>query len=273
MAVDGQEPASAPTTIGLYYGLMLAGLRAKLNHRTDFLIMAGAALAMQALGYVFLWIVFRQIPSIAGWQLWELILVYAMVFMTEGFVSLLFEGLWRFNGILNRGEFDLFLTRPLSPILQILVYDVGLNGIGNIVLGGVMATQAILHVHLEWTPIRMIMVSILFVSAVLVRGATVLAAAALGFWTGSPQNSAMQLVHSIASFAQFPLSIYGRGLQALLTFGIPFAFISYYPAAWLFSKPGIGWIGLLTPVVAIHCLVAARWLFRHGVSRYQREGN
>jgi viologen exporter family transport system permease protein len=257
----------------LYAALLGAGLRAKLNQRADFLIMAGAAVLMQAMGYLFLWIVLRQIPSVAGWTFWQLVVVYAMVFITEGCVSLFFEGLWRFSGLLNRGELDLFLVRPVPVLLQVLVHDVGMNGIGNIVLGAVMVAQALTHVNVAWTPLTVLIALVLFVSAVLVRGATVLAAASLGFWTGAPQNSAMLVVHNLASFAQFPLSIYGRGLQAFLTFGVPFAFVSYYPAAWLFGKEHLGWVGLCTPLVAAYAVCAARALFRRGLTRYESAGN
>lgn len=262
-----------PAIIPLYSALLAAGVRAKLNQRADFLIMAGGAMLVQAMGYMFLWIVFRQIPTVAGWTFWELVVVYAMVFITEGCVSLFFEGLWRFNGLLNRGELDLFLVRPVPVVMQVLVHDVGMNGIGNVVLGAIMVAQALVHVDIDWTPLAALIAIVLFASAVLVRGATVLAAAALGFWTGAPQNSAMHVVHQLSSFAQFPLSIYGRGLQALLTFGIPFAFVSYYPAAWLFGKEHIGWIGLCTPLVAAYAVLCARALFRRGLGRYESAGN
>jgi ABC-2 type transport system permease protein len=49
--------------------------------------------------------------------------------------------------------------------------------------------------------------------------------------------------------------------------------VSYYPAAWLFSKQHIGWIGLLTPLVAVYCVLAARWLFLRGLNRYEGVGN
>ncbi len=262
-----------PSPVRLYGSLVLAGMQAKLNYRADFLVMAGAAILMQAMGYVFLWIVFRQIPTVAGWTLWELVVVYALVFITEGCVSLFFEGLWRFNGLLNRGEFDVFLVRPVSPVLQVIVHDVGMNGIGNVLLGSVMVAQALWHADLDWTLPKVLIALVLFASAVAVRGATVLAAAALGFWTGSPANTAMHVVHNMANFAQFPLSIYGRGLQALLTFGVPFAFVSYYPAAWLFGKEHIGWIGLLSPLVAVYSVLAARWLFEQGIRRYESTGS
>lgn len=77
----------------------------------------------------------------------------------------------------------------------------------------------------------------------------------------------------MASFAQFPLSIYGRGLQVLLTYGVPFAFVSYYPAAWVFGKEHVGWVGLLTPAVALYAALMARAIFRLGLRRHESTGN
>ena len=42
----------------LYGTLVLACLKAKINYRADFLIMAGSAALMQGMGYIFLWVVF-----------------------------------------------------------------------------------------------------------------------------------------------------------------------------------------------------------------------
>ena len=257
----------------LYGVLVLACLKAKLNYRVDFLIMAASAALMQGMGYIFLWVVFRQIPTVAGWSFWEVACIYALVFITEGFVSLFFDGIWRLNWMINRGELDVFLVRPLSPLLQVIVTDLGMNGVGNIVLGAAMIVQSLVHLDLVWTSGRVAVALILLASAVAVRGATVLASAACGFWTGAPQNSVMFVVHNLSSFARFPLSIYGRNLQALLTFAIPFAFVSYYPAAWMFGKAHIGWIGLLTPLVALYAVFASCWLFRRGMGRYESAGN
>src|SRR5688572_26767456 len=101
-----REPVS---TLALYGALISAGVRAKLNYRADFLIMAASAMLMQTMGYVFLWIVLQQVPAVAGWSFWELVVLYALVFVTEGCVSVFFEGLWRLNGLLHRGDFDVFL--------------------------------------------------------------------------------------------------------------------------------------------------------------------
>jgi ABC-2 type transport system permease protein len=272
-AMRDEAARGGVSSLRLYGALVLAGLRAKLNYRADFLLMAGTAVLMQALGYVFLWIVFRQIPSVLGWSFWELVVLCALVFFTEGMVSVFFEGLWRFNWLLHRGDFDVFLVRPVSPLLQLSTYDVGMNGVGNIVFGAAVLARALWHLELDWTLGKALIAVVLLASTVVVRASTVLAATSLGFWATAPHNNAMQVVHNLASFAQFPLSIYGRGLQALLTYGVPFAFISYYPAAWLFGKEHIGWIGLLTPLVAAAAMLGARALFERGIRRYEGAGN
>jgi ABC-2 type transport system permease protein len=264
---------SVSRMLTVYAALFFAALKAKFNYRADFWIILGSTVLVQSLGYIFLWVVFRQIPAVAGWTLWEAVCVYAMIFITEGFVSFFFEGLWRLNWLLYRGEFDSFLVRPVPPLLQVIVCDVGLNGLGNILLGGAMLAQAFHHLAIDWTPLKVLVAVVLLISAVLVRVATVLASATLGFWIGSPYNSIMFVVHSLSDLARFPLPIYGRGLRAMLTFGVPFAFVSYYPAAWVLAKAHVGWIGLLTPLVALVGLSAAAWAFRRGLQSYEGAGN
>ena len=60
-----------------------------------------------------------------------------MVFFAEGVGSLFFEGTWRMNQYVNRGELDFLLLRPAPPMGQVMASDVGMNGLGNILLGGV----------------------------------------------------------------------------------------------------------------------------------------
>jgi ABC-2 type transport system permease protein len=72
--------------------------------------------------------------------------------------------------------------------------------------------------------------------------------------------------------ARYPLSVFGMAVQAGLTLVVPFAFIGFFPAAWLLDKQH-GWIGLLTPVVAVAWILIARTVFRKGLLRYESAGH
>lgn len=107
-------------TLYLYWRLLSQQIKAILEYQADFFILVFAAILTQLLGIVFLKVIYMQIPDINGWLFWEVAFMYAMIYLTEGIGSLFFEGTWRIGNLINRGELDVILLRPVSPILQVL---------------------------------------------------------------------------------------------------------------------------------------------------------
>ena len=69
-------------------------LKAILEYQGDFWISLAAGALSQVLGFIFLWVIHQNIPEIQGWQFWEIVFLYAMVYFTEGFCSAFFKGVW-----------------------------------------------------------------------------------------------------------------------------------------------------------------------------------
>lgn len=55
----------------------------------------------QVMGLIFIWTVFDKIPEVHGWVMWEIVFIFALVYLTEGFSSLFGEGTWNLSGIVN----------------------------------------------------------------------------------------------------------------------------------------------------------------------------
>ncbi len=140
--------------IWLYRRCLGAQLRATLEYEGDFWIMSVAALVTQGIGIIFLWAIFRAIPQINGWRFWDVVLIYSLVALTEGIAVLLAQGAWSMAVTVNLGGLDTLLVRPYSPLLQVLSSQIGMNGLGNLVLGGSMFIAALLHVGVSWSPGR-----------------------------------------------------------------------------------------------------------------------
>jgi len=231
-----------------------------------------ASILMQAVGLVFLWAVFRRIPTINGWAYWDIVLIYAMVFFAEGIGSLFFEGTWRLASLVNLGELDRFLVRPFSPVLQVMSSDVGMNGLGNIVLGVILIATALGHVAVHWTVGKVLLALVLFLSAVIVKLAINLATNSSAFWLATPFATFSFAMHSLGDLARYPITIYSVGIRTLITAAVPFAFVSFFPAAAILGRGTAWWVGLLTPAVALWCLFVASTLFRRGLRRYESAG-
>ena len=259
--------------IYLYLRCLGQQLKAILAYEADFVVMLFSAVIVQIAGFLFIWTIFQRIPTINGWSMWQVVMMYALIFVTEGVGSLFFEGTWWLSNLVYTGQFDQMLVRPLSPIVQVLANAVGFNGLGNIVTGLVLIVIGILNTPVQWTPGRLLMLVILVASAATIRVAINLGSAASAFWIKAPWSMVPMFVHQLGEFAKYPITIYSVAVQALIVIAVPFAFVSFFPTAFIFGVEAWSIQGLLTPLVAIYSVVLAVWLFRVGLRRYESSGH
>lgn len=264
--------ARARRGLFLYRRSLGAHLRATMEYEADFWILIAASVLMQVVGLVFLSAIFARIPSINGWEYWDILLIYSMVFFAEGVGSLFFEGTWRIAWLVNQGELDRYLVRPVSPVLQVLSGDVGVNGLANMVLGAVLIGTSVTKVDVDWTVGRALLAVVLLISAIAVKVGINLATNATAFWINSPYSTFSFAMHQLGDLARYPISIYSVAIRTVITAVIPFAFVSFFPAAAVLGR-GTSWrVGLATPLVAAYCLAMGTLVFRRGLLRYESAG-
>jgi len=257
----------------LYFRFLGQQMKAILAYEADFVILLFAAVIIQIVGFAFIWTIFQRIPSINGWTLWQVLMMYSLIFITEGVVSLFFEGTWRLGWLVYSGQFDQMLVRPVSPIVQVLAGAVGFNGLGNIVTGGILFAVSLSNVHTEWTLGRVAMIPVLVISGAMIRIALTLGAASSAFWVRNPFSMVPMFIHQMGEFAKYPITIYSVAVQAVIVVAVPFAFISFFPTAFLFGMDAWSLPGMLTPLVAVYCLIMAVSIFRHGMKNYESSGH
>jgi ABC-2 type transport system permease protein len=257
----------------LYRRCLGAHLRSTLEYEADFWIMSVSAVLAQGVGVVFLWAIFRSIPQINGWQFWDVAMVYALVVLSEGLSVLFAQGAWTMAVTVNLGGFDALLLRPFSPLLQVLSSEIGMNGLGNVALGGALLGVSAAHVDVSWTPATIGLFVVLVISAALVKVGLNTATNAAAFWIKTPWSMFAFSMHTFGELARFPITIYGIGVRLALSVVLPYAFMSYFPAQAVLTKGTAHWLGLLTPLVAVWCLALGAIVFRRGMLRYESAGN
>ena len=257
----------------LFMRFTAQNIKIKLEYKADFTLMLFAGSILQLLGLLFLSVLFSKIPPIQGWTMWEIVLMLAAIYFTEGVVSFAFEGMWRMMRLVNMGDLDRILLRPVSPVLQIVTYELGPHGIGNMVTGVVLLTIALGQTHVAWSVDKVVFIPVFLVSAVAIRTAISFAANCSAFWLTSFYNAFPLMVYQVADFAKYPSTLYTAPIQFFITVILPYAFIAYIPAVYIFGKEPWGWLAWLMPLVALWCVLVARVIFRAGLRRYDSPGN
>lgn len=258
----------------IYAKLLSLQVRVRLAYETSFWVgMAGIGL-LSASGMVVVWALFQQVATIAGWRLWEIAFLYGLTLLPRGLGDLLGEGVWGLRFLINQGEFDRMLLRPLSPLFQVTTHSlVSMYGLGNTLVGGALLWRAAGELHLMGD------VGTLFLLLITLASATIMFIL-LGFltnvdvfWSASPQSAVPSLVHELLEFTKFPLPIYHRSLQFLLTWLFPFALVSYYPSLVLLGKgEAQWWLAGSAPLAALGMGLITGWVWQRGLIRYQGVG-
>ncbi|WP_238010104.1 ABC-2 family transporter protein [Dactylosporangium sp. AC04546] len=260
------------TMIRLYGRLLGAHLRSLLEYEADFWLIMFGTFMMQVVNVVFLSAIFAKVPHINGWSFWAVVAMFGMVAVAEGVGSLFFEGMWNLAWQINQGDLDYMMVRPYPILLQVSSMQIGLNGLSNIVTGGLMVGFAVANVDIAWSAGRVALALVVLLSAIVIKVAINLATNAVSFWMQSPSPLFAFTVHQVGDLARFPLSVYPLALKAALGFVLPFAFVSFFPVSVVLGH-GPVWVGLLTPLVAVYCAVVAWVVFSRGLRRYEGAGS
>jgi ABC-2 type transport system permease protein len=260
-------------TLFLFSRLVSQNVKIKLEYKFDSIVLFFSGMVFQALGFLFLVILFSKVPAIEGWDMWEIAMMLSAIFFTEGVVSFAFEGAWRLAMLVNQGDLDRILLRPVSPILQLFTFDLGIHGVGNMAAGAALFVVSLSRARVDWDLAKILFIPVFAVSGATIRAAISFAAACACFWVQGYSNAFPLMIYQLADFAKYPSSIFGRGIELFIIAIIPYGFISYVPAVYLFGKASWGVLAWLAPVAALWCAFVARRLFYRGLGRYEGAGN
>lgn len=258
----------------LYVRLLLVHQRAQLEYRGDLIIGIFGVLLMQLAGFVFVWTLFSRIPVIAGWTLWEAAFLYSLLIIPRGLADFLCDGPWQLSFLVHDGGFDRLLLRPVPLVLQIVTQASQIHGVGHFILGGYVLATASERLGYDWTAERVAFLALTLVCSLVILGSISLAANSIAFWQQGESIQLAIFVLNVGDTAQVPLSAYGPGIRLLVTWVLPYAFVSYYPACVLLGKPlAHPWMGYGAPVAALAMASVAWFLCRLGARSYVSPGH
>jgi ABC-2 type transport system permease protein len=258
----------------MYATFQLVHLRTALAYEADFWIGVVGVACTHGVGVVFVWSLFHHVSEVAGWSMWQVGLLYALSIVPRGLTELLCDGQWGLRMLINRGEFDRLLVRPISPALQVVTHFASIHGLGSVLLGAAVIWRAAAELGLGWGAGEWLLLIVTLASGVAVMGGLNFATNCTGFWEPSANSSFPFLMQNLAEFAKFPLTLYDRLVRAVLTWAVPFACVSYYPGLLLLRRAEAQpWMAAVAPLAALGMVLVAALVWTRGIARYQGAGH
>lgn len=259
-----------------YAGLVTEYLKnyakSRLTYRADFWVEVLSDLLFQFTNLIFIFVVFMHTPTLAGWTRDEMVFVYGFFMIPYGIFSCFFN-LWNFSErYIVKGELDRVLTRPAHNLFQILLENVDPPSLIGSLVGVLLMVISGIQMQMSFGMLDLLMLLVFVIGAVLIYFGIYTALTSISFYSDAP-TGILPLVFNIQSYGRYPMTIYNRFIQVLLTWILPFAFVGIIPAAYFIADKGMQRMALLTPLVGIVFFTIGLTMWNIGIKKYRGAGS
>jgi ABC-2 type transport system permease protein len=266
-------------TINIYRRLISVNIRGQIQYRVAFIFDILATGLITALGFGTIALVLQRFENIAGWTVFEIALLFGMAETAFGVMDLIFSGFdpQFFGRKVRLGGFDQMLLRPVNLIAQVLGSQFVLRRLGRIMQGVIILIIALLQLQIQWTPIKVLLLPVVFISLIIFFGGLFIFGSTLSFWTIDSIEVVNIFTYGGTEMIQYPMDIYPNFIRTFFTYILPAIFLLYYPALFILDKPDpLGmppFSAFLAPLVAAGVFTGAYLFWNYGLRFYQSTGS
>lgn len=236
-------------------------------YRTNFLTSIVTDLIWMGVEMTLFTVIYANVPTLAGWTKPQVYFFLGIFFASDAIFTTLFQrNFWTFSDLVNKGELDILLTKPIHPLFLALTRFISLTASFNIILGLVIAVRYANEAGFaggwHWLLVPL-WLSVGLATAMVVR----FLFSIWIFWTERSWAMA-RMYYQFFAFATKPDTLYPQAIRYLILTALPFAFIGSVPARALLHGLET-WEYVLVATVLVVFTVTNTLLWRAGLRRYQ----
>lgn len=218
--------------ISLYFVFFKLDIKRIFRYRSN-IIASGIGYTIESVGDFFpIWLITRFSSTIGGWNGSQIFALFSYTLFLLTIWEFFFVNTLDIPDLINEGNLDVFLMRPINDIYQFMTMELDEESIFEIIISLVVTVFAILTAGtvLTWLKLGIFLMATL--SAIMGIEAIYLAISSTAFWFKSA-DGLRTIVYQILELARYPLTIYPNFIIAFLSV-LPFGLYGYYPLNILF---------------------------------------
>jgi ABC-2 type transport system permease protein len=258
--------------VSIYRTFVTQYLKRLVNYRVDFIIGVLSFMFVQLSGVLLITLVFNQITDLNGYSFEQMIFFYGFFQLPRGIDHLFTDNIWLIPMKIRKADMDRYLLRPISPLFQIVAERFQHEAFGEIITGILLITITYPALGIELSLFRFLVLILLIFLGAGIYTSVKLLTASTAFWTMNSLQL-MVTIYNISDFAKYPISIFPSYIQILITYVIPFAFVSFFPASFLLNQIDATQVLLGSGLAFILIAWMASSLWRFGIQNYQSSGS
>jgi ABC-2 type transport system permease protein len=251
----------------LYLNFVRFAFSRAMEFRFDFFFRVVMDVLWNAVNIAFFAAIYLHTPLLGGWNFDQVLVFAGGVFFSDGVqMTVLSNNMWFFPILVNKGDVDYYLVRPVSSLFFLSFREFAANSFLNLVIATGILTWSIARYPGGVDAGNVVLYVAMLGVGLVIQYAVHLAFLIPVFWL----HSAMGLGELFFVFGRYtgrPHQIFTGWVRRILTSVLPFSLIVSYPAKAFFE--GFTWSLVLHMVgVAVLSFLAMLGLWRLGLRAY-----
>ncbi|MCB0348164.1 MAG: ABC-2 family transporter protein [Bdellovibrionales bacterium] len=246
----------------LYRQFLLFSISKTAEFRMDFF----ARIIMDVIYYgtniYFFKVIFLHSSALAGWTESQVMVFVGIFLMMDGLNMTIFaNNLWWISNLVNKGELDYYLLRPVSSLFFLSTREVAINSFINLLFaGGIFAWAIASYPHsISWD--RYLLMSFLFVLGFLLYFFLRIIFILPVFWTHGGKGGEL-VFWTLNRLLERPDRIFRSWMRVVVITILPFGVMSSYPAHVLWEADVWPFVtGSVVVTLVFGFLTVALWKF------------
>lgn len=197
--------------------------------RFDFYVRIIMDVVYYAVAIAYFQIIFLHSPNLGGWTEPQMMIFVAGYCIVDAINMTLFSNnMWQFPFLVNRGDLDYYLVRPVSSLFFISLRDFAANSFVNLLITFGIFAWAVNRYPEPLSVGQISLYLLLILNGSIIFYCLNVLANVIVFFTHSSDGFG-HMIWSMMKFGERPDRIYQGWIRKLLLFVLPFSLVASYP--------------------------------------------
>lgn len=242
-------------------------LLVEMEYRANFAASVLMSVFWTAFALLGLQIFFHHRDFVGGWSYHEALLVVGFYTLFNGLIEAVLQpNLVRVVEQVRLGTFDFVLVKPVNSQFMATFRNLAVWRLADVLVGIAVCLYGLVGLRLVPRAPDVALFALFLVNGSVILYSIWLAMMTTCFWFVRIDNIT-ELFLAVYETGRFPVTVYPGWMRGLLTFVVPVAFITTFPAAAVLGRAG--WpLAFVSTVIAAVFFGLSAWLWHYAVRHY-----
>lgn len=236
-------------------------------YRINFVIQLFQSVLNLAMTLAGLGIIFYYTSMLGGWKPDEVLALVGVYFIVSGVIGTVIRpGMEDFIESVRDGTLDFDLAKPVDAQTLVSLQRINIFAAQDVLLGAGVLVSALIRLGAVVGAIQAGQFLLMFITGIIVIYSFFMILSTLSFWFVRVENI-LEIFRSMYEAGRWPVSLYPGWLRYGLTFIVPVAFATTFPAEAITGRLNLQTL-ILSIVLAAVLFVLARLFWKLGLKHY-----